>query len=508
LNAAVRITIDRKPVSAPSNLSKTQRDSIRSLKLKRHLLWGRAADKGLGFTLSDRAWVHSAIMLHLNDALTYTPLPGSTPADIISLIRQRLAGLSWDSCRAVIPDAVRDWILLPQDREDRIAKFYILAKLSKLNADNPFAARPISANFASPTRAAGLFIAMIMEPIIRTNGFTLLDTRSAVNLFATSPAWTGIGTDDYIVSFDAISLYTTLPLDGTREAAVELLMEHLPVSSFKLPFIHLFNCLLKVVLEHAYVQHDGLVYKQHFGLGMGLSCACQLANQFIFHLTRDLFRKWTRPEPPCLLSSLCYIDDGLGIWRGSEPEWRQFMVELNSLSDSVKFTTVFSKESVTFLDLQLFKHPDSDRLVHRAFSKPLSLHQFIPALSAHNPQCLRSFVFGESLRLARNCSFEADFISAVSHLKGYLLQRGYALFTVLEMTTKVSHSDRTRLLLTQPRPSKPVTPVLLVYHAQFHQLGIPRLVHQHLADIRRAIAQLVIAWKNPRNLQAVLGIHN
>jgi hypothetical protein len=76
------------------------------------------------------------------------------------------------------------------------------------------------------------------------------------------------------------------------------------------------------------------------------------------------------------------------------------------------------------------------------------------------------------------------------------------------MTTKVSHSDRTRLLLTQPRPSKPVTPVLLVYHAQFHQLGIPRLVHQHLADIRRAIAQLVIAWKNPRNLQAVLGIHN
>jgi hypothetical protein len=183
------------------------------------------------------------------------------------------------------------------------------------------------------------------------------------------------------------------------------------------------------------------------------------------------------------------------------------MLQLNSLDDNVKFTTSFSKSSVEFLDLQLFKQPGHNRIVHRSFCKPLNLHLFIPAMSAHNPQCLTAFIYGEALRLARNCSFEEDFIAAITQLKVQLLGRGYPLFTVLRMVGKVTHSDRVQQLERRVHRVQRVTPVILPYHAQFKQLKLPKLIHTFLRDIKPHIAPLRLAWKKAPSLQTILGLH-
>ena len=93
-------------------------------------------------------------------------------------------------------------------------------------------------------------------------------------------------------------------------------------------------------------------------------------NQFM-----DLMLFWKR-----------FIDDVLGLFKGNEAEFEEFVEWLNSIMKGVvKFKSNFSTEKVEFLDLIISK--EEGKLKTNLFIKPSNLQLFLDFKSNHPKHC-------------------------------------------------------------------------------------------------------------------------
>jgi hypothetical protein len=135
-----------------------------------------------------------------------------------------------------------------------------------------------------------------------------------------------------------------------------------------------------------------------------------------------------------------YRDDILIISESSKFEIHSFLLELNSIHKSIKFTLEMSDHELNFLDLTIYKGEGFEKsglLDTKTFFKATETFQYINATSAHPKFCLKGFVKGEILRHKRNCNNMPDFIKNVLTFYKHLMQRGYSKELFLEELKRV-----------------------------------------------------------------------
>ena len=185
---------------------------------------------------------------------------------------------------------------------------------------------------------------------------------------------------------------------------------------------------LELCLKNAFFQFNKKVYHQKSGVGTGIKLAppyaCLAMGEFekiafeSHHQFLDLMLFWKR-----------FIDDVLGLFKGNEAEFEEFVEWLNSIMKGVvKFKSNFSTEKVEFLDLIISK--EEGKLKTNLFIKPSNLQLFLDFKSNHPKHCKIGIVYGQALRIIERCSDLSDANLHLEKLKGKLLERNYPVEVV------------------------------------------------------------------------------
>ena len=77
-----------------------------------------------------------------------------------------------------------------------------------------------------------------------------------------------------------------------------------------------------------------------------------------------------------------YIDDIFFIWMHGEAKLKEFIDHLNSSHDTIKFTSKHSRDSISFLDVQVTLS-EGGVLSTDLFCKPTDTHQYLHKMSCH-----------------------------------------------------------------------------------------------------------------------------
>ena len=99
-----------------------------------------------------------------------------------------------------------------------------------------------------------------------------------------------------------------------------------------------------------------------------------------------------------------YIDDILGIWRGTEQQFKQFISNLNSITlpYGIKFDKTKIGKSINFLDTTLYLEKDDSgkwKIQHSLYRKPTDAVRFLRRDSFHPPHIFKSVLYSQYLRV-------------------------------------------------------------------------------------------------------------
>ena len=135
-----------------------------------------------------------------------------------------------------------------------------------------------------------------------------------------------------------------------------------------------------------------------------------------------------------------YIDDVSFIWTHGKEELENFLKELNSFRDHIKFTFESDKENMNFLDVNI--NLSNGHLMTNMYVKPTDCHQYLDYSSSNPSHIKRSIVYSLSLVFRRLCSLESDFLKHCTKMKSWFLKRGYPGNMIDEEMKKVKSSEK------------------------------------------------------------------
>ena len=216
-----------------------------------------------------------------------------------------------------------------------------------------------------------------------------------------------IESEDILVSFDVVSLFTNVPVMESMNYLSEL---------FSKDIVDLF----RECLTTTYFLWNGEYYQQRDGVAMGSPLSPVIAN-FYMEKFEDCVLA-TAPKKPSIW--LRYVDDTFAVWSHGEKELYTFLEHLNSQNKAIQFT--MEKEcdgKLAFLDV-LVKREDSG-LGHTVYRKPTHTDLYLNRNSNHHPSQKFGIIRTLAERAKKICQpsqLQAEF----EHLNNAFLANGYS----------------------------------------------------------------------------------
>ena len=109
--------------------------------------------------------------------------------------------------------------------------------------------------------------------------------------------------------------------------------------------------LASLVLKNNYFEVNNKIYRQKLGTVIGAKFAPACANLVMSGLEERLLE--ASVDKP--LVWMRFIDDVFFIWTQGEEKLKLFINFLDSSHDNIKFTSEYSRETISFLDVQVTK---------------------------------------------------------------------------------------------------------------------------------------------------------
>ena len=159
------------------------------------------------------------------------------------------------------------------------------------------------------------------------------------------------------------------------------------------------------------------------------------------------------------------------LWQHGEKALKKFLEILNSYHPTIKFTANYSREKISFLDVEVIKK--GNQLVTDLYIKPTDTHQYLHASSCHVFHSKKSIPYSQALRLNRICSENSFFDKRCNDLEIWLKGRGYSDKVVQKQILKSSKFSRAELLNSQRKKENQDKIVLnIAYHPSLAQLKV------------------------------------
>lgn len=402
-----RLELDKlRPLPCNRNITRLERRTIQQLSKNKDIVIKRA-DKGSAIVIENYSDYIKNGQKHLQDKTVYAELPDDPTETIVQEINHTLDCLKEKG----LVDKEEHHFMTPKVPV-RTQCMYFLKKLHK----NPYAERPIVSGCNGATENISAYLDHILKPIMTSipsylkNTYELLEKLDIL----TFPQ------DCILCTVDVVSLYPSIPQTEGTEACLAALAKNnilpFPAGYLRPLFQYVLNCNI--------FTFAGKVYRQIKGTAMGTRMAPTYANIFMAKIEEEFLKE--RQLRPVLY--LRYIDDILMIWTHSKNELDTFLKDLNNYHPHLKFTHSISEETVTFLDIDIYKgnnYSQTGHLDYKTHFKPTNTFQFLHYRSAHPQSVKRGLVTGEFSRIARTTKDPAVRKNKSQRIRKAFRQRGY-----------------------------------------------------------------------------------
>ncbi|XP_041461178.1 uncharacterized protein LOC121412434 [Lytechinus variegatus] len=464
---------DAKPPK--QNLSKEERSAIQDLRRNQaiHIL---QADKGNATVIMDQDAYDDKIEEILQDKDTYSKLNRDPTQANERKINQQLLTLHRSDA---LPKA-----LYFQLRSSS-AKSSILFGQPKIHKPNT-PLRPIISTRGSPCYNTARHLANILQPLVGQTQNHVTNSKHFIDVISK----TKIRPSDTLVSFDVVSLFTSVPVDQACDIIKQRLITDSDLASrTNLTPDQIHDVLLTCLNSNSFKWRN-IYYKQLLGAAMGSPLSPIIANIFMEHFEHQALK--TADKPPSLW--LRYVDDTFVIWPHSTPDLHQFLNHLNNQHPSIKFTMETQRDnSIPFLDVLITKTP-SGFPSHQVYRKPTHTDGYLNFRSHHHPSIHQS-VADTLVRRAHQLSDKAHLHQELKHVTNALTTINHYPRRRIK-TQPPSHQPSTDST-ENPSETKPVATIVLPYIGKTsHRLQ--RILHS---------ANILVRHQSSRKLHSILHSH-
>lgn len=244
--------------------------------------------------------------------------------------------------------------------------------------------------------------------------------------------------------FDVCKLYPSIPRHEGIEACREALSQR------PSPLIKSTEAAIDVIKTVLDNNNFSLGRDKHFIQTEGVAIGSRLGKNFAC----TYMRKWDEQLLEHHIKPAFYkrfIDDGFGLWPGTEEELKEFADHANSIHPSIKVELRYSKTRIEFLDTWVIL--EDGNVYTDLYKKPTDKQLYLRNDSNHPPCVKKGLAYGLALRIRRICEKEADYVKHRAELKRQLRTRGYSGKVIETQLRKVDGIKREDLL-TQTRTRK------------------------------------------------------
>ena len=198
---------------------------------------------------------------------------------------------------------------------------------------------------------------------------------------------------------------------------------------------------IELSFENSYVTYGGECYQSKIGIPTGGSLSRQIADIFLHWIlfkkinpsldTAQAIRFWKR-----------FIDDCLGIWRGSRRSFDNFVRQLNA--ETMKYGIEFPineiqfGKSVHFLDISAYLDADNT-IQYKPWSKPTDSKRYLNPNSFHPRSVFNAIPFSQMLRTLRNSSKPETAATEIELCAKEFENSGYKKERLVELKQKATN---------------------------------------------------------------------
>jgi hypothetical protein len=362
--------------------------------------------------------------------------------------------------------------------------------------------RPITGNQRWITQPLAELVAHLVQPyVVATPVFTQDSDQINRELNDFS-----VGKDDLIITYDIVRLYPSIP----HELCFVLLQRHLTAQGCR--YTDFIIAALRIILNRNYCNFNGQTWRQFIGFATGISCGAEIANLFIYVLTRFVFRQYDQH----ISLHRRFIDDGFILWSGTKDAALAMFAELNALNSNIQLTYEISALMAIFLDIFVFKGDRFKRLGYldtKTYQKPMNKYLYTPFNTEAPRACKLSIVHTELRRYIKRSSARADYIDIASAFRQRLCARGFpSWFLQLAFRSGPSYKNRQKFLAdksaaVEDAANKPAIVFATKYSQTLQESGLSRAIFLNQSYLPSYILEQVeflTAWRAARKLGAKL----
>ena len=195
---------------------------------------------------------------------------------------------------------------------------------------------------------------------------------------------------------------------------------------------------IRLSFENSYVGYKGESFKSKIGIPTGGSLSRQIADIFLHWI---LFVKMT--PKLSLIQAIRFwkrfIDDVVGIWRGTRRSFENFVKKLNA--ETRKFGIDFPINEIQFgksvhcLEVQIHL-VDNNKIEYQGYTKPTDAKRYLHPNSFHPRSVFNSIPFSQLLRTLRNNSKEETKAAELDQCVQQFVNSGYSEEKLLVLKEK------------------------------------------------------------------------
>ena len=418
------------------NLTFAERRALDDLSVDNQIVINKA-DKANAIVVQNHTDYAADGFQHLGDTAVYKELSSDTTLDVEHAVVNFVKKLYKDG---LINKEMADFCL--PNKLLRTARIYFLKKTHK----TPMGIRPVVSGINCPTENLSQFVDVWLQPIMSQLPSFVRDSTQFINTLEgmTFPP------DCLLASIDVTSLYTNILHTEGIDCAISALQQAYERDPDHPPPT-VIGEMIKIVLMNNVIEFEGHFYLQIQGCAMGTRLAPSYASIFMGHMEVTL---QAMAGAERILLWRRYIDDIILFYRGEREQFDQYMVNINQIHPTIKFTSECSPQQVTFLDLTVYKGERFERsgvLDVKTYVKACNKQLYVHAKSYHPKGTGKGIIIGEALRYLRTNSDQQHSDQMILKHKKILHNRGYNPEVSSRLIEPITFTERQTILSKQAK---------------------------------------------------------
>lgn len=335
--------------------------------------------------------------------------------------------------------------------------------------------RPIVDFTRSPLQKLSTYLHKVLSPLV---GRSATHVRHSED-FIDKVRHYAPDDQDALVSFDVVSLFTSVPIRLATETCAAALEDD-PTLPERTPIdVPDLKRLLLFCLENTYFVFEGAFYKQVHGTPMGASISVTASNLTMEWLESRALASFNTP-PKVFLR---YVDDVFCIIQREKIP--SFLSHLNSIEASIQFTAEVERDGeLPFLDVLVKR--DQRRLTFSVYRKSTHTGRYLHYDSVHPTNQKRSVVASLVARTNRICTTPSSRAADLQQVHRDLSACGYPKSMLNSVERQLSQPPRPDRVLPKKRAAIPYVPgvseglarVLRHYDVQVAHVPTQKLRHR------------------------------